>query len=286
MTPSQTQVAVLGLGIVGSRCAARLVADGWTVRTWNRTPKGTAQETTTPQDAVRGAAVISIYLKDAPALRAVIETIGDELTAGQTILNHATIDLDTTNWLAEFCRTRACRFLDCPFTGSKLAAANGELVYYTGGDPALVAELEPMLAVTSKERLHCGDVGSATVIKLATNLLSASVIEATAEALAISRSHGVDPQILHQAITRNVSHSKLVDMKLPQMLAGNYDTHFSLSNMAKDGRYMLELAKSAGVETPSIAATSRRMDELCAQGLGDLDYSALAKPYLEEKLKG
>jgi 3-hydroxyisobutyrate dehydrogenase-like beta-hydroxyacid dehydrogenase len=64
------------------------------------------------------------------------------------------------------------------------------------------------------------------------------------------------------------------------MVAGNFETHFSLSNMGKDSRYVLALAESAGLATPAIQAVSRRMAELCAAGLGDLDYSALAQPYL------
>jgi 3-hydroxyisobutyrate dehydrogenase-like beta-hydroxyacid dehydrogenase len=51
--------------------------------------------------------------------------------------------------------------------------------------------------------------------------------------------------------------------------------------MGKDSRYMLALAESAGLDTPGIAAVSRRMAELCEAGLGNLDYSALAKPYLD-----
>jgi 3-hydroxyisobutyrate dehydrogenase-like beta-hydroxyacid dehydrogenase len=70
-------------------------------------------------------------------------------------------------------------------------------------------------------------------------------------------------------------------MKFPFMVAGNFETHFSLSNMGKDSRYMLALAASAGVDTPAIAAVSKRMEELSADGLGDLDFSVLAKPYLD-----
>ena len=79
----------------------------------------------------------------------------------------------------------------------------------------------------------------------------------------------------------NVSASPLTAMKLPTMVAGNFETHFSLSNMSKDSRYMLALADEARVPTPAIRAVSQRMAELCAAGLGDLDYSALAQPYLE-----
>jgi 3-hydroxyisobutyrate dehydrogenase-like beta-hydroxyacid dehydrogenase len=70
-------------------------------------------------------------------------------------------------------------------------------------------------------------------------------------------------------------------MKLPTMAAGDFEPHFSLANMGKDARYMVALAQSAGLETPAIAAVSQRLADLCQQGLGELDYSALAKPYLE-----
>jgi 3-hydroxyisobutyrate dehydrogenase/glyoxylate/succinic semialdehyde reductase len=271
---------VLGLGIIGSRAWTRLMEAGWRGACWNRTPKALAGEAATPEEAVMDAAVILIYLKDAPALREVAGRIQPFLQPGQVVLNHSTVDLETTQWLERICLARACRFLDAPFTGSKVAAGNGQLVYYLGGDPVLADALEPLLAVTSKTRLPCGPVGAATVIKLATNLISACTVQAMAEALAITTRHGVPADCLIQAVAENVSGSPLAAMKFPMMVAGNFETHFSLSNMGKDSRYVLALAESAGLETPAIQAVSRRMAELCAAGLGDLDYSALAKPYL------
>lgn len=281
MNPLSTKVAVLGLGIIGSRCAQNLVKAGWQVASWNRTPKGTAHETGSATQAITDAAIISIYLKDSPVVREVIGSASDSLSSGQIILNHATLDMETTMWLAELCAKQGCRFLDCPFTGSKLAAGNGALAYYIGGDASLADEIDGFLSATSTSRLHCGEIGSATVIKLATNLLSSSIVQATAEALAITMGHDVDPAVLQEAISRNVNSSKLVDMKLPQMLAGDYDAHFTLDNMAKDSRYMLELAKAAGIATPGIAAVSARMHELSDKGMGNLDFAALGKPYLQ-----
>jgi 3-hydroxyisobutyrate dehydrogenase/glyoxylate/succinic semialdehyde reductase len=278
---TSAKVAVLGMGIIGSRACANLIKAGWNVACWNRTPKGLPGEMATPEEAVAGRAIVSIYLKDAPALREVVGRIEPVLQPGQIVLNHATIDLETTRWLGQFCQDRGCRFLDAPFTGSKQAAGNGQLVYYIGGDPALAEELEPYLSITSKSRLHCGPVGTATVVKLATNLISACVVQAMAESMAIATGHGVTAECLMQAVAENVSSSTLTTMKFPLMVAGNFETHFSLANMGKDSRYMLELAEAAGVETPAIAAVSRRMAELCATGLGDLDYSALAKPYID-----
>jgi len=272
---------VLGLGIIGSRASTRLAGAGWDVARWNRTPKGLSGEVSSPEEAVDGAAVISIYLKDSSALREVAARIEACLEPGQTVLNHSTVDLETTLWLEQLCTARGCRFLDAPFTGSKLAADAGRLVYYIGGDAALAAELDAYLSTTSRERLHCGAVGAATVVKLATNLISACTVQAMAEALAISTRHGVPAECLIDAVSRNVSGSPLAAMKFPGMVAGNYETHFSLANMGKDSRYMLALAAAAGVETPAIAAVSKRMAELSDAGLGGLDYSALAKPYFE-----
>ena len=279
--PVSDKAAVLGLGIIGSRALARLVDVGWNVAAWNRSPKGLAGETRNPDEAVGGAAVVSLYLKDAPAVRAVMENISSSLRAGQVVLNHSTLDLETTLWLETLCASKGCRFLDAPFTGSKVAAGKGELVYYIGGDAALADKLESYLSITSRSRIFCGAVGSATVVKLATNLISACTVQAMAEALAISTGHGVPAQCLIDAVAQNASGSALTAMKFPTMAAGNFETHFSLSNMGKDSRYMLALAESAGVETPAIAAVSARMAELCDSGLGDLDYSALVKPYLD-----
>jgi len=279
----EKSAAVLGLGIIGSRACSRLAEAGWNVTCWNRTPKGLAGEAETPEAAIHGVAIISIYLKDVPAVRNVVERIAPFLMPGQVVLNHATVDLNTTKWLEKICIDHGCRFLDTPFTGSKVASANGQLFYYTGGDPALAQELEPFLAITGRGQLYCGDVGTATVLKLATNLISACTVQAMAESLAIATHHGVSADTLIKAVSENACASVLTGMKFPLMASGNYETHFSLANMGKDSRYMLALSESAGLKTPAIEAVSKRMGELCDEGLGDLDFSVLAKPYLETR---
>lgn len=278
-SPTENRAAVLGLGIIGSRSCARLAAAGWQVTCWNRTPKGLTGEELTPEEAIENAAVISIYLKDVPAVREVVGRIEGFLKPGQIILNHSTLDLPTTLWLEKVAHVHGCRFLDTPFTGSKQASATGQLVYYTGGDPDLAEQLDSFLSATSKSRLYTGGVGTATVIKLATNLISACTVQALAEALAISTRHGVSADCLVEAVSLNASASVLASMKLPMMVAGNFETHFSLANMSKDSRYMLDLAESAGLEAPAIAAVSKRLGELSEQGLADLDFSAVAQPY-------
>jgi 3-hydroxyisobutyrate dehydrogenase/glyoxylate/succinic semialdehyde reductase len=278
-SPANSSVAVLGLGIIGSRARARMVAAGWQVKCWNRTPRGLPGETATPEDAACGVGLIAIYLKDGPAVRAIMERLSPTLLPGQTLLNHSTVDLATTLWLADECARVGCGFLDVPFTGSKLAAENGQLVYYTGGSHALLEEVEPLLRATCRELVPCGGIGTATVVKLVTNLISACTVQALAEALALATSHGVSAECLTRAVAGNFCGSPLAAFKLPCMAGGDFDTHFSLDNMRKDSRYALDLARSVGMEVPAIEAVSERMTELCDRGLGGLDYCAVAKAY-------
>jgi 3-hydroxyisobutyrate dehydrogenase-like beta-hydroxyacid dehydrogenase len=274
-------IAVLGLGIIGSRAASNLQKDGGRVILWNRTPKGLPEEAASLGDAVALADLVLLYLKDATAVREVAAGIFQQPFRERILVNHATVDLETTRWLAAECAERGIGFLDCPFTGSREAAAGGALVYYAGGPEELIDRVEPVLLKSAKSVLRCGPAGSATVLKLVTNLISACTVQALAESLATAVRHGIEPQQLIDAVALNACGSPLAAMKLPGMARGEFDTHFSLSNMLKDSRYALALADEARLETPAIRAVSGRMDELCAQGLADLDYSALAAPYLK-----
>jgi 3-hydroxyisobutyrate dehydrogenase-like beta-hydroxyacid dehydrogenase len=276
-------VAVLGLGIVGSRVRGLLVDAGYSVSCWSRTQRGLSGEVETPEAAVEGADLVSLYLKDVAMVRDVFARAMAGLKTGAIVMNHSTIDLPTTLWLAEQCASKGCDFLDAPFTGSKDASAAGQLLYYTGGDEGLVEKVSDFLAVSSKGRIHCGEIGTAMVTKLGTNLISACTVQAMSEALAIAVKHGVKAEVFTEAAIKNGSGSPLMAMKYPGMLAGDFEPHFTMANMWKDSRYALALAESAGVELPAISAVSARMGEMCADGFADLDFSALAKAY-EEKL--
>lgn len=292
-------IAVLGLGIIGSRAAKNLqqaaaaysgdspeegghsCAPIAAVTTWNRTPKGLPGELPTVEQAVADANLVLLYLKDSAAVREVALKVLAQPFEGRLLVNHSTIDLATTQWLASECAAKGVVFLDCPFTGSREAAAGAGLVYYAGGPAEWIDKVEPVLLKSGKAVLRCGEAGTATIMKLVTNLISACTVQALAEALATATCHGISPAALTQAVGMNASGSVLAAMKLPTMATGDFDTHFSLANMLKDSRYVLDLAAGAGLDTPAIRAVSARMAELCEQGLAEKDYSALAAPYLK-----
>jgi 3-hydroxyisobutyrate dehydrogenase-like beta-hydroxyacid dehydrogenase len=272
-------IAILGLGIVGSRVRQRLLESGYEVSCWSRTYRGLDGEFRSPQEAVANADIVSIYLKDAPMVREVFSAAEQELREGVLVLNHATVDLPTTLWLAEQCAAKGCDFLDAPFTGSKEAAGAGQLLYYIGGCEETMQRVADFLAVSSKACMHCGEIGAATVTKIATNLISACTIQAMSEAMTIAKKNGVKPEVFAEAAIRNGSGSPLMAMKYPGMMKGDFEAHFTMANMLKDSRYALALAEAAGVELPAMAVVSAQMNEMCERGMADLDFSALIKAY-------
>lgn len=273
-------ISVFGMGIIGSRCAENLAAAGHQVTRWNRTPKDLPHTVATPQEAAQASTILSFYLKDASAMREIFSAIQAHLTPEHVLLNHSTIDLATTLWLAAQCQSIGCSFIDAPFTGSKLAAADGKLMYYLACDDSISDQSEAILAPTASAVIRMGKIGNATIVKLATNLIAACNIQALAEAQAISLAHGISAESFAHAITQHGTASALVKMKLPGMLRGDFDTHFSLDNMRKDSVYAMTLAAEAELDVPCIHSVSARMTELCKNGLADADYTALAAPYL------
>lgn len=272
-------ISVFGLGIIGSRCADNLAKARYQVTTWNRTPKDCDDSVSSAREAAKASLHLALYLKDGVACREVFETIRSEITPEHVIINHSTIDLDTALWLARECESIGCAYLDCPFTGSKVAALDSELVYYFGGEEALLEKYRELLEVTSKEIIPVGKVGNATIIKIATNLISASTVQALSESMALATAHGIPADSLISAVAGNACGSALAAMKMPTMHSGDYDPHFSLDNMLKDAKFALQLADQAKLNTPGIATTAKVMQDLCDNGSAELDYSALYRQF-------
>lgn len=238
---------LLGLGIIGSRCADQIATAGQSLKTWNRTPKNRPDSVDDPADAAAEADLIVCYLRDDVAVREVFSAIRSQLDETKTFINHATIDPATTIWLDQQCREIGCGFLDAPFTGSRDAAAGGNLVYYLAGDPELLEKHRPFLEITSRDIVYLGQPPAATVVKITTNLATAAAVQALTEALEISRRHGVDPRAWHEAAKLNGCYAPVMGMKIPSLLENDFTPHFSTENMAKDTHYAIQLANATGV---------------------------------------
>ena len=279
--PNRLRVGVIGLGTIGSRAAANLRAAGHQVYVWNRTPRaepnflGSTVEVTDLCDALQ------LFVPDDAALLETVRAVVPSLRARHLVLAHPTVSPEAAREAAAIVERTGARYLDAPFTGSRAAAANGELVYYVAGPEPARREALPILEATSKHVVVIGDTaGQASVTKIATNLLTAAVVQSLAEALALARAAGVDPARFAEAMEHNGSRSGTSDLKLPAMIRGDHATpHFALKHMLKDARLALRLAAEHGLTLPAAATVAAQLYGADRRGWGDLDFAALAKNY-------
>src|SRR5437762_5090747 len=175
---------------------------------------------------------------------------------------------------------RGGRFVEAPFTGSKLAAEKGELVYYVAGNDAALRHARPILEASSKKIIETGEIGQASAIKIATNMVPAASVQAAAEALGLIQALGVPLQKFVEAMQVNASHSTTLAMKIPKMIDANFEPHFSVKHMLKDMQIANRLGLSQDLELAVTAAARDQLLEQIEQGHGDNDYSAVARKHL------
>jgi 3-hydroxyisobutyrate dehydrogenase-like beta-hydroxyacid dehydrogenase len=275
-------VGVIGQGIIGSRVGALLRNTDRHVYVWNRTPKPIPNFVGSPAEVAQLADIIQIFVADGTALKQVIAALKDKLEKRHIVLCNGTCDPESVVEAYQTVRECGASFLDAPFTGSRGAAEKGALVYYVGGDPKVLERARPVLEVSGREILHLGRVGEASLIKIATNMISAATTGILAEAYGLISKAGVDPQRFAEALEQNACYSGLVAMKLPQMMARDYDPHFSLKHMFKDAQYALNLGRQLGVEEPVLSTTASVMFRAIQKGHGEQDYSVLAARYQDD----
>lgn len=278
-TETLEAVGVIGQGIIGSRVADCLRKAGHQVYVWNRTVKPLPGFLASPGEVADLADVIQIFVGDSEALRSVIAAMKGKLESRHVLIANGTFDPETVASVYQEVRETGAAFLDAPFTGSRLAAEAGSLVYYIGGDVRLLERVRPVLEASSKSILHLGRVGEASLIKIATNMISAATVGILSEAYGLVAAAGVDPDRLAEALQGNACCSPLVSMKLPGILAQDYEPHFSLKNMFKDAQYALGLGKQLGVAQPVLSTTASVMYRSIQEGRGELDYSVVAANY-------
>lgn len=280
-------VAFLGLGIMGSRMAARLIDAGLSVRVWNRSPgradglraKG-ARVAASPAEAVVGVDVAITMLGDPASVRDVALGAGgviEALAPGSIYVDMTTVDPATSRGLDCACRARGVAFVDAPVTGSKLAAASGELVLMAGGEAKTLERLQPVFAPLAKRVVHMGPAGSGSMMKLVNNLAIAGSMLALFEALTLGRRAGLADDAMADVLTNSALTSPLLALKLGAVQRNDFEPHFAFKHMAKDVR----LARAEAASRSAPHALADLLDRLFSagldQGLGEEDFAALVK---------
>jgi 3-hydroxyisobutyrate dehydrogenase-like beta-hydroxyacid dehydrogenase len=280
---TRKNIGVIGLGIIGRGIAANLRRKGFPVYVWNRSPRSVPNFVGSPGEVAEICNYVQLFVSDDEALLQTVEQLSAKLTPRHLVLAHSTVAPDSMRAAAEIVDRRKAQFVEAPFTGSKTAAETGELVYYVVGNDAALREARPILEASSKEIVTIGStIGQASAVKIATNMITAASVQATAEALALVQAVGLPLEKFVQAMSSNASHSTTLAMKLPKMLNRDFAPHFSAKHMLKDVQIANQIGLSHYLDLGVTAAVRDQLLEQMHWGHGDDDYSVVARKYLHE----
>ncbi len=278
------RIGVIGLGIIGHGVASWLRSRGHTVHVWSRTPRPFPNFLPTPAEVAHNVDSIQLFVNDGAALAAVCRALRPGLEGRHVVIAHPTVDPSSMVDAAAIIKESGAAFVEAPFTGSKLAAAEGRLVYYIGGSEQALARAKRVLELSSKSLLTAGAVGKASVLKIATNMITAATVQALGEALAIVKSSGISPSLLTEALKDNAARSGAVDLKLPKMITADYEPHFSMRNMFKDASLAAALANMMHIDVPLTTANAGILLSGIERGWGEDDFAATFRSFFSSPI--
>jgi 3-hydroxyisobutyrate dehydrogenase len=277
------QVAVLGVGIMGSAMARNLLAAGLRTTVWDRSSSATAVlaeagalAAASPEEAVKDARVVITMLPTADVVESVIFGSGaaEAFPEGAAWAQMGTIGVAaTTEIVRRLGQLRpGVMFVDAPVSGSKAPAEAGQLLILASGPPAAAAVVDPAFSAIGRKTVWLGEAGQGSRMKLVVNAYMSTLIEGVAEALELAGQLGVDTGKLAEAIEGGPLDAPIADAKLHKMERGDFAPEFPLEWALKD----VDLAiGAAGRDTlPLLNALSRQWRAAVEAGHGREDVSA------------
>jgi 3-hydroxyisobutyrate dehydrogenase len=283
------KIAFIGVGRMGGRMAARLVAAGHEVRVFDPSQaavdalasKG-AIASTSPADAAQGAERILLSLPHPKALReAVTGENGVLKTAaeGAIIVDFSTVDPATTKEIAAAASAQKVGFVDSPVSGGVAGAENGKLVLMVGGSEEVVEKLKPVFEVLAGRVVHCGDTGAGQLTKLSHNLLTAINTVALGEVLTASVKAGARLDILCDVLTAGLAGSKMLDYLPKTLFTQERPANFAIDLMHKDIKLCLD--EFSNLPMPLGQLVLQTYNAARAKGLGGKDSTSVNEIYEE-----
>jgi len=279
----------LGLGIMGYPMARNLLRAGHKVALWSHRgdkarllagEESNATACETPKDVAARAECIFVCVGDTEMSRHVLLGPGGVIEGaapGTVIVDASTISPSASRETGARLSERGIRFLDAPCTGSKPGAEGGTLTFMIGGDRLLFEEIRPWFEPMGKQLYYCGGPGMGLAAKLTQNLILSNMLQAFNEGIVLSTKAGVDPALMLEILNNSAARSGLVAFKAPFVLAGNFETNFSVKWMHKDIGLMVEEGNELNVPLPLTALTQQLFRAAIAAGYGEEDICSTIK---------
>ena len=280
------KLGFIGLGIMGAPMAQHLLAAGHQVFLHSRSgvpatllgAGGLA--CSSAQQVAQQADIIFMMLPDTPDVARVRfgeSGLAAGLSAGKTVVDMSSISPMETKDFAQKINAQGCDYLDAPVSGGQVGAKAASLTIMVGGPIAAFERLRPLFELMGKNITLVGGNGDGQTCKVANQIIVALNIAAVGEALLFASKAGADPAKVRQALMGGFAASRILEVHGERMIKRTFAPGFRIGLHQKDLNLALQGARALGVALPQTASAAQLMQVCSANGMQDLDHSALVR---------
>ena len=283
MASQTNNIAVIGLGIMGSAIAENLIAAGFAVAGYDIDPGKTAAHAAaggaprgSAGEAARGCALVLTSLPSTAALDATVDSFLAAPQPGLIVAELSTFPIDAKIAARDRLAAAGMTMLDCPLSGTGAQARTRDLALYGSGDRTAYESCRDAFAGFARVSHYLGEFGNGSRMKFVANLLVAVHNAAAAEAIVLGTKAGLDPERILEVIGSGAGTSRIFELRGPMMAKAVYTPPTATMHvLQKDSAIIAAFARGLGVETPMLDAAAPLYDEADAQGYGEEDVAAV-----------
>ena len=281
-----SNLAFIGLGVMGFPMAGHLAEAGHSVTVYNRSYDKTKKWSSlyegkvakTPADAAEGADFVLCCVGNDDDLREV--TIGangafSNISKGSIFIDHTTVSALVTKELFNIANEMGFDFIDAPISGGQAGAENGMLSIMCGGDQQAFDRAKPILEIYSKICKRIGESGAGQQTKMCNQIAIAGLVQGLSEALHFAEKAGLDGRNVVEVISQGAAGSWQMENRFETMLDDYFNHGFAVDWMRKDLKICLEASDQIGASLPVTALVNDFYKDVQKMGGGRWDTSSL-----------
>ena len=285
MASTPQKLGFIGLGIMGAPMAGHLLAAGHTVfvYTHGKVPAdlaGRASVCASSREVAQKADIVFTMVPDTPDVQAVLfgkDGVAEGLAKGKTVVDMSSISPIETKAFAKQINELGCDYLDAPVSGGEVGAKAASLTIMVGGPEAAFERVKPLFELMGKNLTLVGGNGDGQTTKVANQIIVALNIAAVGEALVFASKAGADPAKVRAALMGGFASSRILEVHGERMIKRTFEPGFRIGLHQKDLALALAGARALGAALPNTANAAQLMQACAANGMGNLDHSALVR---------
>ncbi len=280
------KIGFIGLGTMGAPMAGHLIKAGHQLFVYSlgkirpEIAATNATVCTSAKGVAQAADIIITMVPDTPDVESVLfgeDGVAAGLSKGKTVIDMSSISPIETKAFALKINALGCDYLDAPVSGGEVGAMAASLTIMVGGPEAGFERVKPLFELMGKNITLVGGNGDGQTCKVANQIIVALNIAAVGEALLFASKAGADPAKVRQALMGGFAASRILEVHGERMIKRTFAPGFRIGLHQKDLSLALAGARALGVALPQTAGAAQLMQVCAANGMQDLDHSALVK---------